>query len=52
MKNFDFVTVVKWKLIHIALRMSELRALRREHGLQGYSRLGKGGLIVFLQDSA
>ena len=33
------------------LRMSELRALTRERGLRGYSRLRKDGSIAFLRDS-
>ena len=34
-----------------ALRMVERRALVREHGLRGYSRLRKTGLIAFLWDN-
>ena len=33
------------------LRMPDLRALAREHGLRGYSRLRKAELIAFLQDN-
>ena len=32
------------------LRMPELKALARERGLRGYSRLRKAELIAFLQD--
>ena len=31
--------------------MTELRALARERGLRGYSRLRKAELIAFLQDN-
>ena len=31
--------------------MPELKALAREHGLRGYSRLRKAELIAFLQDN-
>ena len=34
------------------MRMSELKALTREHRLRGYSRLRKAELIAFLQDNA
>ena len=34
-----------------ALRMPELKALAREHGLRGYSRLRKADLIAFLQNN-
>ena len=34
-----------------ALRISELRALVKEHGLRRYSRMKKDGLISFLRDS-
>ena len=33
------------------LRMPELKALAREHGLRGYSRLRKAELIAFLQNN-
>ena len=33
------------------LRMPDLRALTREHGLRGYSRLRKADLIAFLRDN-
>ena len=33
------------------LRMPELKALAREHGLRGYSRLRKTDLIAFLQNN-
>ena len=33
------------------LRMPDFRALAREHGLRGHSRLRKAGLIAFLQDN-
>ena len=33
------------------MRMPELKALARESGLRGYSRLRKVQLIVFLQDN-
>ena len=33
------------------LRMPELKALAREHGLRGYSRLRKADLIAFLQNN-
>ena len=33
------------------LRMPELKALARERGLRGYSRLRKAGLIAFLQNN-
>ena len=33
------------------MRMPELKALARERGLRGYSRLRKADLIVFLQDN-
>ena len=33
------------------MRMPELRALARESGLRGYSRLRKAELIAFLQDN-
>ena len=34
-----------------ALRMPELKALARERGLRGYSRLRKADLIAFLQNN-
>ena len=34
-----------------ALRMPELKALTREHGLRGYSWLRKADLICFLQNN-
>ena len=33
------------------LRMPELKALAREHGLRGYSQLRKADLIAFLQNN-
>ena len=33
------------------MRMPELKALTRENGLRGYSRLRKAELIAFLQDN-
>ena len=33
------------------LRMLELKALAREHGLRGYSQLRKADLIAFLQNN-
>ena len=33
------------------MRMPELKALTRERGLRGYSRLRKAELIAFLQDN-
>ena len=33
------------------MRMPELKALTREHGLRNYSRLRKAELIVLLQDN-
>ena len=33
------------------MRVSELKALSREHGLRGYSRLRKAELIALLRDS-
>ena len=36
---------------HETLRMSELKALTREHGLRNYSRLRKAELIAFLWDN-
>ena len=33
------------------LRMPELKALARERGLRGYSRLRKADLIAFLQNN-
>ena len=32
------------------MRMTELRALARERGLRGYSKLRKAELVAFLQD--
>ena len=34
-----------------ALRMPELKALAREHGLRGYSQLRKADLKAFLQNN-
>ena len=34
-----------------ALKIVDLRALTREHGLRGYSKLRNDGLIAFLQDN-
>ena len=36
---------------HETLRMPELKALARERGLRGYSRLRKAALIAFLQNN-
>ena len=33
------------------VRMTELRALAREHELRGYSKLRKAELITFLQNN-
>ena len=33
------------------LRMPELKALSKEHGLRGYSQLRKADLIAFLQNN-
>ena len=33
------------------MRMNELKALTREHGLRNYSRLRKAELISFLQNN-
>ena len=33
------------------MRVSELKALRREHGLRGYSRLRKAELIQLIQNN-
>ena len=46
-----YYTLIKMENNYETLRMPELKALTREHGLRGYSRLRKAELIVFLQNN-
>ena len=45
------IRVYKMENNYEALRMPELKALAREHGLRGYSWLRKADLIAFLQNN-
>ena len=45
------IHVYKMENNYEVLRMPELKALARERGLRGYSRLRKAGLIAFLQNN-
>ena len=47
-ENVDFCDACKMEVNYNGLKMIQLRALVREHGLQGYSRLRKAELIAFL----
>ena len=45
------IHVYKMENNYETLRMPEVKALTREHGLRGYSRLRKADLIAFLQNN-
>ena len=45
------IYIYKMENNYETLRMPELKALTREHGLKNYSRLRKADLIAFLQNN-
>ena len=50
-ESINFCHASKMETNYNSLRMVELRAFAREHGLWGYSRLRKPRLIAFLWDN-